>query len=146
MGDDEARWAYMRWQSETSEYVERLMAIAQESPSFAGSESRAEVQELVIFGVGRPTQAMVAIMSEAPSNIHVTWQEAPYSLEELAPEARRLMTAHRGRLNMGSARHDGTGITLTTTDTELLAADEPGEILGARYPVSVELGGPATYG
>jgi hypothetical protein len=74
------------------------------------------------------------------------WQEAPQSLEELASEARRLMTAHRGRLNMGSARHDGTGIKLTTTDAELLAADEPGEILGARYPVSVEFGGPATYG
>jgi hypothetical protein len=144
--DDEAHWVYMRWQSETSEYRERLMAIAQDSPSYAGSESRPEVRELVVFGVGRPTDAMVAIIREAPSNIRVTWQEAPYSLEELASEARRLMTAHRGRLNMGSARHDGTGIELTTTDKELLAADEPGEILGARYPVSVEFGGPATYG
>ena len=47
---------------------------------------------------------------------------------------------------MGSACHDGTGIKLTTTDAELLAASKPGEILGARYPVSVEFGGPATYG
>lgn len=136
----------MRWQSETSEYVERLMAIAQDSPSYAGSESRPEVHELVVFGVGRPSAAMVAVMGEAPPNIRVTWHEAPYSLVELGPEARRLMSEHRGRLNSGGARHDGTGITVTTTDAEILAADDPGQMLGARYPVSVEFGEPATHG
>jgi len=145
MGDDDgAHLAYMRWQIETSEYRERLMAIAQASPQYAGTEARPEVREFVVFGVGRPTAAMVAMIGEAPSNIHVTWHEAPYSLEELGPEARRLMTEHRTRLNMAWARHDGTGITVTTTDAELLATDDPGKILGARYPVSVEFGEPAT--
>ena len=147
MGDDDgAHWAYMRWQAETSEYRERLMALAQDSPQYSGSEQHPEVRELVVFGVGRPSAAMVAMIGEAPPNIHVTWHEAPYSLEELGPEARRLMTEHRTRLNMAWARHDGTGITVRTTDDELLAAVEPGDILGAHYPVIVEFGEPATYG
>jgi hypothetical protein len=136
----------MRWQSETSEYRERLMALAQDSPQYSGSEQHPEVRELVVFGVGRPSAAMVAMIGEAPSNIHVTWREAPYSLEELGPEARHLLTENRPLLNMASARHDGTGITVRTTDAELLAADDPGNILGAHYPVSVEFGEPATYG
>jgi hypothetical protein len=144
MGDgDDAHWAYMRWQSETSEYRDRLLALAPGSSRYAGSESRPEVQELVVFGVGRPSEAMVAMIHEAPSNIRVVWHEAPYSLEELGPEARRLMTEHPARLNGGGARYDGTCIELTTTDAELLGADDPGSILGARYPVRVEFGKPA---
>lgn len=147
MGDDDgAHWAYMRWQVETCEYRDRLMAIAHDSPQYAGSEARPKVRELVVFGVGPPSAAIVAVMAEAPPNMHVTWQEAPYSLEELGPEARRLMSEHRGRLNSCGARHDGTGIDLTTTDRTLLEADDPGKILGARYPVSVEFGELATYG
>jgi hypothetical protein len=138
--DDGAHWAYMRWQAETSEYRERLMALAQDSPQYAGSEQHPEVRELVVFGVGRPSEAMVAMIREAPWNIRVVWHEAPYSLEELGPEARRLMTEHPARLNSGGARYDGTCIEFTTTDAELLGADDPGRILGARYPVRVEFG------
>jgi hypothetical protein len=139
-GDDDAHWAYMRWQSETSDYRDRLLALARDSSHYSGSESRPEVQELVVFGVGRPSEAMVAMIREAPSNICVVWHEAPFSLEELGPEARRLMTEHPARLNSGGARYDGTCIEFTTTDAELLGADDPGRILGARYPVRVEFG------
>jgi hypothetical protein len=141
--DDDAHWAYMRWQSETSEYNHRLLALARDSSHYAGSESRPGVQELVVFGIGRPSEAMVAMIREAPSNIRVVWHEAPYSLEQLGPEARRLMTEHPARLNSGGARYDGTCIEFTTTDAELLGADDPGSVLGARYPVRVEFGKPA---
>jgi len=37
----------------------------------------------------------------------------------------------------GGALHDGTGISCTSTDAELLEADDPRKVLGTRYPVIV---------
>jgi hypothetical protein len=45
-------------------------------PHYAGSELRHETRELIVFGVGAPTGAMVALIREAPSSIRVAWQEA----------------------------------------------------------------------
>ncbi len=50
---------------------------------------------------------------------------------------------HPNRLNSAGPRHDGTGISITTTDTELLGADDAQGLLDARYPISVEYGEPA---
>ena len=141
--EDDAHWAYMRWQVETSEYRDRLLALARASSNYAGAESRHEVKELVVFGVGPPSDAMVAMIREAPSNIRVAWHEAPYSLEQLGPEARRLMVEHPARLDSAGAWYDGTCIEVITTDAELLGAEDPGRILGARYPVRVNFGRPA---
>ncbi len=143
---EEAYKEHERWQIEIDDYRNRLMEIAQASPRYAGGEIRHETRELIIFGVGEPTKALAAIMEQAPSNVHVTWTEAPYSLAELTADMRRIMSEHRGQLNRGGARHDGTGIDFTTTDRRLLETDDPQAVLGTRYPVSIEYGEPATYG
>jgi hypothetical protein len=144
--DEERYKALERWQIEIDDYRTRLMEIAQASPSYAGGEIRHETRELIIFGVGRPAKALAAIMEQAPSSVHVTWREAPYSLAELTAEMRRIMSGHRGQLHQGGARYDGTGIDFTTTARRLLEADDPQAALGTRYPVSIEYGEPATYG
>jgi hypothetical protein len=143
---EEAYWAHMRWQMEIEDYRHRLMEIAQASPRYAGSEIRHETRELIIFGVGEPTEALAAIMDLAPPTVDVRWQKAPYSLEELAADVRRIVSEHRGQLTSGGARHDGTGLDFTTTDRRLLEADDPQAALGTGYPVSIEYGEPATYG
>lgn len=144
--DEEAYRAHERWQHEIDDYRNRLMEIAQASERYAGSEIRHQTRELIIFGVGRPTQALAAMMDEAPPNVHVMWKEAPYSLGELTAEMRRIMFGHRGQLNQGGARHDGAGIDFTTTDRRLLEAEDPQAALGTRYPLSIRYGEPATYG
>ncbi len=82
-------------------------------------------------------------MEEAPSDLVVAWKEAPYSLEKLSAEMRRLWVKVRGQFNQGGARHDGTGIDFTTTDRKVLDADDPQAVLGTQYPVSVQHGEPA---
>jgi hypothetical protein len=130
------------WQIETDAYRERVLEMARSFSSYAGAELRYETRELLVFGVGEPTAAMVALMSEAPPNIRVSWHAAPYSLAELTSEVKRLMTALRGRLYTGGARHDGTGLTFTTDDRSLLEADDPQAALDTLYPVNIEYGEP----
>jgi hypothetical protein len=43
-------------------------------------------------------------------------------------------------LNTGGPRTDGTGLEFTTSDESLLAAHDPQEALGSRYPVSMRRG------
>ena len=133
-----------RWQFEIDDYSNRLMEVAQASPNYAGSEIRHETRELLVFGVGEPTPALVALMNEAPANVRVSWHAAPYSRAELRAERQRIMTATTltGRLYTGSVRHDGTGMTFTTDDRSLLDADDPQVALGTPYPVTVEYGEP----
>ena len=76
--------------------------------------------------------------------IPVTWQEAPYAAAELSDEVLRLMSAEHGRLTSGWALADATGVGFTTRDQSLLDAQSPQGLLGARYPVTIEYGGPAT--
>jgi len=142
---EEAYREHKRWQIEIDDYRNRLMEIAQASPSYAGSEIRHETRELLVFGVGEPTAALVALMDEAPANIRVSWHAAPFSLAELTAEVQRIMTstALRGRLYSGGARHDGTGMTFTTDDRSLLDADDPQAAVGTHYPVTIEYGEPA---
>jgi hypothetical protein len=131
-----------RWHNETREYTDRLLASAQSSPRFAGAEFKFENRELIVFAVGIPSEAVAALIREAPANIRVTWQESPYSHAELNAEVRRLMDQEPAlRLTTGGAPHDGTCIDFTTTDVELLSADDPQTMLGARYPVAVAYGG-----
>ena len=67
----------------------------------------------------------------------MTWREAPYTLAELTDEVLRLLTEQPAtRLTGGGAHHDGTGISFTSTDAELLKAADPRRVLGARYPVT----------
>jgi hypothetical protein len=137
---------HVRWQTETDDYRNRLVEIAEASPSYAGSEIRHETREFLVFGVGEPTAALVALIDEAPSSIRVSWHTAPYSLAELTAEVKRIMTATalRARLYTGGARHDGTGMTFTTDDRSLLDADDPQVALGTVYPVNIEYGKPVT--
>jgi hypothetical protein len=140
---EEANMEEERWQSDIDDYCNRLMEVAQASPSYAGSEIRHETRELLVFGVGEPTPALVALMDEAPAYVRVSWHAAPYSRAELTAELQRIMTTTtlRGRLYTGSARH-GTGMTFTTDDRSLLDADDPQVALGTPYPVTIEYGEP----
>jgi hypothetical protein len=129
-----------RWQSETAEWRERVLTAAQASQDYSGAELRHETRELIIYAVGGPAASMTALIRDAAPTIGVTWREAPYTLAELTAEVRRLMTEQPTRLNSAGARHDGTGIQITTTDTVLLRTDDPHGALNARYPISVEYG------
>jgi hypothetical protein len=142
---EEAHRRHERWEREIDDYRNRLMESAQATAGQAGSEIRHEARA-IISGVGDPSEVLVAIMEEAPSDLVVAWKEAPYSLEELSAELLRLWVKHRGQFNQGGARHDGTGIDFTTTDRKVLDADDPQAVLGTQYPISVQCGEPATHG
>ena len=134
----------MRWQIATSDYVNEVMEIAEASPMHTSSMIDHARQELVIVGVGEPPEALANVMKRAPENIRVTWQKAPYTLAELTAELLRILNEQPKRFHGGGLRHDGTGIRLSSTDAGLLAEPDPQAILGARYPVTIEYGGPAT--
>lgn len=131
-----------RWGWETAPYRDRVMGVVEVAPNYAGSELDYEKRELRVYGVGAPSPAIAAVLAEAPPIIRVRWKQASYTLAELTEEALRLLRASSGRLNSGGALSDGSGISLTTTDPELLEAADPAETLGARYPVTMEYGGP----
>jgi hypothetical protein len=137
MGED-ADKVYERWQVDTAEYRNRLLTAAEASPGYAGAELRPDENELVIFATEGPTEAMADLLRESPTNLRVTLLESPHTRAGLTAEVRRLMTAQRSRLHSASPRHDGTGIQVTTTDTELLRTQDPQRALSARYPIFVE--------
>ncbi len=62
--------------------------------------------------------------------------------EDMQAEVDRLMRVHLTRLVSGCVSDDGTRLDFTTTDGELLTAEDPQTLLGARYPVSVAFGEP----
>jgi len=128
------------WWAAASDYRRALLVAAENAVGYAGAEVRAASREVVVYGVGAPSAELVVLSDQAPTGFHVRWVQAPYTHVELAAELVRLMTAHQGLLVSGGARHDGTGLDLTTTDRELLEAEDPQGMLGSRYPVSIEYG------
>ena len=138
----ETRREEERWQIATSSYVREVLEVARASPKHTSARFDHANRELVIVGVGEPAEELAKVMRRSPENIRVIWQEAPYTLDELSAEARRILAAHPGRLHGAGPTHDGTGIRLRTNDAELLSADDPQAALGARYPVTIEYGGP----
>lgn len=62
--------------------------------------------------------------------------------EQMVAEVDRLMRVHLARLVSGMVSEDGTRLDFTTTDHEVLSAEDPRTLLGARYPVHVEYGEP----
>lgn len=129
-----------RWQLETSSYREQVLRLARSSPLFSGAELIPESQELRVFGLGEPPAAVANLVERAPENIRVVWRAAPYSLEELLAEVRRLLSTQRGRVSGIGPRHDGSALLVTTTDRALLESGDPQAILGTVYPVVIEEG------
>ncbi len=135
-----------RWPSETERfqqrirpYVDRLLEAFEESGAQAGAELDHDRRELTLYGVGEPSADLAAIMAEAPHGLAVQWRSAPYTRDELVAESQRIM-AGSDKLHTGGPRTDGTALEFTTTDPELLAADDPQLALGSRYPVRVRRG------
>ena len=65
-----------------------------------------------------------------------------YSLETLEAEADRLMDAHPHRIYTISIPRTRDHLIVGTDDDDLLRADRPGLVLGARLPVTVISEGP----
>src|SRR3954462_7778086 len=95
-----------RWDGETVRFRARLMDLVETSPNYSGSQINYGTRELSVFGVGSPSPAVSALISEAPSILQVTWREAPYTRVELTDEARRLMRTHPERLYSGGGLSD----------------------------------------
>ena len=134
-----------RFQQRIGPYVDRLLATFEESGAQAGAAIDHERRELVLYGVGRPPAPLEAMMAGAPAELEVRWRSAPYTRDELVAESERIMAAFT-ELSTGGPRTDGTALEFTTTDADLLAADDPQAALGSRYPVTVRHGGrPSLY-
>jgi hypothetical protein len=127
------------FQQHIEPYLNRLLPVFEESGANAGAELDHDRRELVLYGVGEPSAALVALMAEAPAGLAVRWRSAPYTRDELVPEAERIMRSF-DNLNTGGPRTDGTGLEFTTTDADLLATDDPQAALGSRYPVKIRHG------
>lgn len=125
-----------RFQQRMAPYVTRLLEAFEESGAQAGSEIDHDRRELVLYGVGEPPAALLAVMAEAPDGLRVQWRPAPYTRDELVAENERIM-ATCSRLHTGGPRPDGTALEFTTTDAALLAAADPQTALGSRYPVRI---------
>ncbi len=128
-----------RFQQRIQPYVNRLLEALEESGTRAGAQLDHDRCELTLYGVGEPTAPIAAIMAEAPHGLAVHWRSVPYTRDELVAESQRIMAAV-DKLNTGGPRTDGTGLEFTTTDAELLTADDPQGALGSRYPVSIRHG------
>ena len=127
------------FQQRIEPYLNRLIAVFEESAAHAGAELDHERREVVLYGVGQPPASLEAMMAEAPDGLGVQWRSAPYTRNELVTEAQRIMAAF-DELHTGGPRTDGTALDFTTTDAALLAAEDPQAALGSRYPVTVRHG------
>jgi len=129
-----------QFQQRIGPYVDRLLRASEESGAHAGAKLDQDRRELTVYGVGEPSASLDAIMAEAPAGLGVHWRSAPYTRNELVAETERIMTAFE-QLSTGGPRTDGTALEFTTTDADLLTADDPQEALGSRYPVTIRHGG-----
>jgi hypothetical protein len=125
-----------RLQQRIERYVSRLLEVFDESGVEAGAELDHDRRELTLYGVGEPSVALAATIADPPPGLTVRWRSAPYTRDELEAESERIMAAF-DNLNTGGPRNDGTALEFTTTDAELLAADDPQGALGSRYPVRI---------
>jgi hypothetical protein len=130
-----------RWGDETGDFRDRLYAVAAASTNYSGSVVDHDKRQVVVHGVGAPTEELAAVMDEAPPTINVTWRQCAHTLVELTDEVLRVMAEHPNQLNSGGARSEGTGIQFTTTDRVSLGSADPTRALGARYPVTLQYGG-----
>jgi hypothetical protein len=128
-----------RFQQRIGPYLNRLFEACEVSGAHSGAEIDHDRRELILYGVGEPSPPLVAVLAEAPDGLRVQWRSAPYTRDELVAESQRIMRAF-DKLNTGGPRTDGTGLEFTTTDAELLAADDPQAALGSRYPVKIRHG------
>jgi hypothetical protein len=128
-----------RFQQRIAPYLDRLLNAFEASGAHAGAEIDHDRRELFLYGVGEPPATLEAMLAEAPAGLGVHWRSAPYTRDELVAESQRIMTAV-DELDTGGPRTDGTGLEFTTTDVELLAADDPQGALGSRYPVTIRHG------
>ena len=126
-----------QFQERIGPYVDRLLRASEESGAHAGAKLDQDRRELTLYGVGEPSAALDAMMAEAPAGLGVHWRSAPYTRDELAAETERIMTAFE-QLSTGGPR---TTLEFTTTDADLLTADDAQEALGSRYPVTIRHGG-----
>lgn len=129
---------------ESQDYIDRLLAAALDSSRHTGSRLHEDVRQVILYGVGGPSDALVSVLDEAPSDVRVIWREAPYTLAELTTEVLRIFDEGPAGLNSGGACHDGTGLVFTTEDPELLGVEDPQAALGTRFPVRIEYGERAT--
>lgn len=120
-------------------YVDRLTRAVQDSGRFSGTELRPGQRRLVVYGVGRPSDDVQAVIEQAPGDLEVVWREAPYTRQELVAESQRIMREFPA-LHTGGPRPDGSGLQFTTSDHELLHHHDPAEALGTSYPTSVTEG------
>jgi hypothetical protein len=127
------------FQQSIDAYRTRLYLAVKDSGAFTGARIDHDRKALIFYGVGEPSPEVAAIMAEAPDFVHVQWQAAPNTRDELMAETKRLMLASN-TLNAGGPRTDGTALEFTTTDPQLLATQDPQEALGCRYPVTISHG------
>ena len=121
---------------------ERLLEVCAESGNFNGAAIIPEDRQLVLYGVGRPSPAVLAAVAEAPPDLTVTWTECPYTVNELKRETERLMELHAGSLHTGGPDRTYSGLAFTTSDDDLLGSADPAAVLGTEYPVTVGEGLP----
>lgn len=132
-----------QYRGDIADYVDRLHLAFDQAENHAGAVMNERERRLTLMGVGRPTEEVADLMSQAPSNLQVMWVEVPFTARELADEVLRVLQAFP-QLTSGSSRSDGTGIQFTTLDERLLGAADPTAALGSRYPVTITARGPAT--
>jgi hypothetical protein len=129
-----------RFQQLIEPYSTRLLRALQASGAFAGAQFDHDGHALIVYGVGEPSPEVAALLAEAPEILEVVWVSAPYTHAELVAETERIFMLASKRLSTGGPRTDGTALEFTTTDAELLATDDPQEMLGSRYPVTIRYG------
>lgn len=128
-----------RFQQRIEPYRTRLYKAVMDSGALTGARMDHDRHAVILYAVGEPSPEVAAIIAEAPDFLQVLWRSAPYTRAELVAEMRRIMLASP-KLNTGAPRTDGTAIDFTTTDADLLAADDPQRTLGSRYPVTLRYG------
>ena len=132
-----------RYLQRTGRYRERLQLAVARAGQFASAEVQPARKRFIVWGVGHPATEVAAIIDDAPRDLEVVWQRAPYTARELGQEVERVM-GRFPQIHSGSLRSDATGIVLTTSDRDLVKAGNPKKRLGSRFPVTLQYGPPPT--
>ena len=118
-------------------YVDRLMAVFGASANYADAEVQPKRKRVLLYSVGEPTPAVVAIIARAPDMLEVVWRPAPYTCVELCSEVERLMEAFP-QLLMREPQDGGAGLEFGMLDRELVDAEDPVRESQARGPLTSE--------
>jgi hypothetical protein len=130
-----------RYLQRTGRYRERLHLAVVRAGQFASAEVQPARKRFIVWGVGDPATDVAAIIDDAPRDLEIVWRHAPYTERELGQEVERIM-GRFPQIHSGSLRDDATGIVLTTTDRDLLKADNLKKRIGSRFPVTLQFGPP----